>query len=378
MLAAAGGSASASGTSDKTSISLDEALNNTIKIISSELQFYKKTAVEKIAVIGFNSTENMSNYVIDELLEKLVNTKNFDVVDRQNLDLIKKEMDYQSSGLVNDESAVSIGRHLGAAYVITGSYEDLGAYGRFRIRVLNIETTKIETMYAADVKENALVKKLLGFQIINDINTLKKQTLKENKSLNTLEDLRFGFAAGGGGFSMADNGTSYDQNSTGFFSLGASVGLSFFEAEANINFINYTLYLAEPNNGSSYIDGIKQPELSASEIGLGVGLGKIWNYATLFFMAGGNIFSGEDTFTIVPYIGAKAEITTALKKDNDDNWGNIGFKNVSIGGRIRYDMEFPIANTAENKYFSVMTHTPLFGILNVHHKITGAMVFYWK
>ena len=108
-----------------------------------------------VAIINFASvSEQLSQYVVDELTAFLVQTKLFTVVDRSRMELIRKEQNFQMSGDVSDESAQSIGKILGARSIITGSFTKSGQDWRFVIIRLNVESGQIESIYRANVAED--------------------------------------------------------------------------------------------------------------------------------------------------------------------------------------------------------------------------------
>jgi len=105
-----------------------------------------------IAVLNFSSpNEQFSAYVLEELSGLLVNGRKLVVVDRGELDLIRREGKLQLSGEVSDESAQSIGKKLGAQLIVSGSINAIGSVYRFRVRTLAVETAAIATSYSADV-----------------------------------------------------------------------------------------------------------------------------------------------------------------------------------------------------------------------------------
>jgi len=111
-----------------------------------------------IAVVNFTSpSEVFSEYVIQELIGELVSGKKVVVVERNNLDLIRQEMDIQLSGDVSDASMVSIGHQLGAQYLVSGSLTNMGKYYRFRIKVIGVETAKIQTQNSLSLKNDSQV-----------------------------------------------------------------------------------------------------------------------------------------------------------------------------------------------------------------------------
>jgi len=117
-----------------------DALNRTADEIIAELP--RNTI---LAVLSISSADPglPSDFVIDELIHMLVSAKKFTVVERERLDLLNAEINFQYSGDVDDNSAVSLGKQLGASTVITGSIGGSGALRRFRTRVLDVQTAAI-------------------------------------------------------------------------------------------------------------------------------------------------------------------------------------------------------------------------------------------
>ncbi|MDR2158663.1 MAG: CsgG/HfaB family protein [Treponema sp.] len=130
---------------------LDEAIRSASDDLVARLP--NKT---KIAVVNFVSpSEQFSNYVLEELTAALVNSGHFVVVDRQNIDIIQKEMDFQYSGEVSDETMQSIGQKLGAQSIFSGSLGEVAGNYRLRFRTINVETAAIEVLTNATVKQDA-------------------------------------------------------------------------------------------------------------------------------------------------------------------------------------------------------------------------------
>jgi TolB-like protein len=121
-------------------------LQDTITKISEELI---ETLPEKasIAVVSIGSNNKaLSENAVDELEFNLVDARRFTVVDRARLDQIRREQNFQMSGDVSDDSAVSIGNMLGANIVIVGTISTNGSRGRITIRALDVKTAQIVTM----------------------------------------------------------------------------------------------------------------------------------------------------------------------------------------------------------------------------------------
>ena len=121
---------------------LESALYAAANVIIAKLQ--PKTTVAVVNVAS-GDTES-ADFVVDELAYIIVSSGNFKVVDRKSLEAIKSEQNFQSSGDVDDDSAVSIGKLLGANIVITGSISGVGSTRRLRLKALDVMTAEIAAM----------------------------------------------------------------------------------------------------------------------------------------------------------------------------------------------------------------------------------------
>ncbi|GHV12358.1 hypothetical protein FACS189491_05210 [Spirochaetia bacterium] len=98
-----------------------------------------------------NTTDsNLTVFVVDELTKALMQTGNITVTDRSNQALIEAEKQYQGSGAVSDDSAVSIGNELGVKYMVLCRVTGEMSGRKLNIRLLNIELNKVE--YQDDVE----------------------------------------------------------------------------------------------------------------------------------------------------------------------------------------------------------------------------------
>jgi hypothetical protein len=96
----------------------------------------------RIAIINISaSNARDGEFVLDELTNLLVNSKRYSIVDRQSLEAIRVERDFQLTGEVDDNAAVDIGKMLGAEIVITGNITD-----KLRIKALGVQTAQIIAM----------------------------------------------------------------------------------------------------------------------------------------------------------------------------------------------------------------------------------------
>jgi hypothetical protein len=104
----------------------------------------------KIAIVYVSSQNPDTAEFITHELEYIMVRNGFTVMDRNQLDRIRHEQNFQSSGEVDDETAVSIGKIAGANIIITGSVTGSGTTGRLRLRALHTQTAQV--MAAASEK----------------------------------------------------------------------------------------------------------------------------------------------------------------------------------------------------------------------------------
>jgi len=87
-----------------------------------------------IAVVDFTSDvradwewwKNLTTGLPDMLSDSLVNSKRFDVYEREKLTAIMKEQSFQASGFTDPQTAVALGKVAGIHYILTGKILDCG------------------------------------------------------------------------------------------------------------------------------------------------------------------------------------------------------------------------------------------------------------
>ena len=101
----------------------------------------------RLAIVGIDSPNpNEAAFYVNELTLQFVNSKNFTVVDRSNIDAVLTEQNFQMSGYVDDDAFVSIGKFLGATVIVTGNISGTGSQKRIVIKAIDVLTSKILSM----------------------------------------------------------------------------------------------------------------------------------------------------------------------------------------------------------------------------------------
>ena len=128
---------------DPDSIDLDAAIREASDYLNNNVPGGSMVVFLNVQSVS----EALSDYVIDGLTANAVKDRVFTAVDRQQLDLIRTEQDFQLSGWVDEKRAVSIGKILGAQTIVSGSIRKLGDYYRMTIRALDVETAQVQGQY---------------------------------------------------------------------------------------------------------------------------------------------------------------------------------------------------------------------------------------
>ena len=116
----------------------------------------------KIALLNFSApTTRFTDYVLSELEANILDYGNLLIIDRKELDLVRGELAFQTSGEVSDRSMQEVGQMLGAKYVVSGSLSELDGTHRMVIRVLAVETAAVSAQYRTDIANDSRVQSLL-------------------------------------------------------------------------------------------------------------------------------------------------------------------------------------------------------------------------
>lgn len=161
---------------------LDSSIKNAASEMSSRLP---KGSV--IAVINFQSqSTRLTDYVIDELNNAIVNSGALSPVERRRLNAVRNELQFNMSGEVSDESAQNIGRMLGAQSIVMGSIEIIGSQYKIRFQAITTETAAIQYAFSENIKNDSVLESLL-----QGTNYLVDFTLQERLGTSAL-NLFFG------------------------------------------------------------------------------------------------------------------------------------------------------------------------------------------
>lgn len=149
--------------SQSKGVTIDNALKQAAEKFSSSLK--NRTTV---AILGISSSYNeLSEYMLGELTTDIVQLRKLQVVTRANLDVIKKEMNFQLSGEVSDETMQQLGAKTGAQTVISGSFKPLGTLYVLDIQAFDVTTATIQDTYRVNVANDETLELLTKKKVVN-------------------------------------------------------------------------------------------------------------------------------------------------------------------------------------------------------------------
>jgi hypothetical protein len=137
---------------------LDTAIRETSNYLNKQL-----SKGNKLMILNVQSDfPALSEYIIDELIANTVNDRVFSVVDRQQLNTIRAELNFQMSGEVDDSTAQSLGRMAGAQIIISGAVSRIGDLYRLRVRALSVQSAQIEGQFNRNIPNGPTVTALVN------------------------------------------------------------------------------------------------------------------------------------------------------------------------------------------------------------------------
>jgi len=139
-------------------VSLDTAIWNTTGILSEK--FGRGTSIAVLSM-GAGSLK-MSDYLIDMMIVAFENTGEFTVMDRAPLDLLAQGTSFPTDREAEAGKARSIGRLLDVDVIVTGAFEPVWEFHRFRVRVIQVRTADILNLEPVYVQSDNIIGLLLG------------------------------------------------------------------------------------------------------------------------------------------------------------------------------------------------------------------------
>jgi len=154
-----------------TELCLDDAIRNSAAHLANGIG-----SGARVAVVSMESgSARMSNYLVDGMIDTLIDIGGFGVVNTFQVDLFAGELQFTMSELdgwnaktqptervmevqstwenVSPEGiAQGLGRFMGVQFVIMGTFERFGDSYRFRTQVIGVETAAVQSVYTVIIR----------------------------------------------------------------------------------------------------------------------------------------------------------------------------------------------------------------------------------
>jgi hypothetical protein len=109
-------------------------------------------AGSRVSLLNVSTSETDTvDVVIREIADSLIAAGTITVLDRQNLQVIEAEKQYQSSGAVSDDAYVNIGKMLGVETIVTFSITGSASQRKLTVRCLSVETGSVIYSDSTDI-----------------------------------------------------------------------------------------------------------------------------------------------------------------------------------------------------------------------------------
>jgi len=116
----------------------------------------------RVAVLAMGAdSARMSDFLIDEKIVAL-GVSGLSVVSRPQLNQFVGQLNFNTAEPASEAMAQLVGRFMGVQYVITGAFEPLAGFFRFRTQAIEVETAATRGIHTVSVPNDALVSYLLG------------------------------------------------------------------------------------------------------------------------------------------------------------------------------------------------------------------------
>lgn len=147
----------------------------TITILDFDIEKNAIVLNEKYAVKGV--IEDRTKMLSSDLVTQIVNTRKFDVIERDRIDTVLKEQEFSANGMVDPHKAIKLGKLIGVDYLVMG-----------RIEVIRAERKSKLIPYTDYVKHTTIGDLVVNVRIVESrtgkIVSAKKVKTHENLSGN--------------------------------------------------------------------------------------------------------------------------------------------------------------------------------------------------
>jgi TolB-like protein len=148
--------ANASDEESIVSLKLKELSSQVISLVESSLAEKDRftIAIIELENIGKRARDNELGKIVSEMLTtNVVQSGNFDLVEREQLSKVLEELKLNQIGLVDADSAKMVGKMLAADTILCGSVSEVGHFFDINVRLIDVEKAKIINAAVIEIKQ---------------------------------------------------------------------------------------------------------------------------------------------------------------------------------------------------------------------------------
>ena len=130
--------------------SIDEAISNAAVDIAD-----KCNAKAILLIDDFESSSSAMTFYIREQLADSIFAEDglIQIVTREHMDKIEKELKFQNTGLVSEKTILSVAERLGAKFIVFGKLEEFNGSYILRVRMLDVESGSYDFQYSPKTEQ---------------------------------------------------------------------------------------------------------------------------------------------------------------------------------------------------------------------------------
>lgn len=146
-------------------------------------------AIIELENLGKRARDNEIGQIVSEMITtNVVQSGNFDVVEREQLSKVLKELKLNQIGLVDANSAKMVGKMLAADTILCGSVSEVGRFFDINIRLIDVEKATIISAAVIEIKQDDF---LDSMPMVKDVLTIGE---KIQTSLDVLDTAIYSYS----------------------------------------------------------------------------------------------------------------------------------------------------------------------------------------
>lgn len=151
------------GTESSECPTLEQGINSLTEEINNHLR--ERTGI-RLAIIPFtdlaHNPNNFGAFVAEGLTTRMCRRKNWEIIERSQIDRVFEELEFSVSDVVDETSAQEVGKFLGVEALLTGTVADMGNRVGINSRMIEVETGRVLVASSTEIARDDSVNTLLG------------------------------------------------------------------------------------------------------------------------------------------------------------------------------------------------------------------------